>query len=276
MYLLDRLDVVPSKPRTGSSLGLFGDYDGNLIGGLMIGLGMTLTGACPGTVLVQVAAGVSSGRYVLLGGILAGIIYSRYSGLLRRPQAASSTPASREHLTVQGKLGINPRTAVLAYEIMCAICIYLAAILGPKDGSRALNPIVGGALIGAAQTATLILTGNPVGVSGAYGVLGDYFWNLLSSGKPRPRPNALYFATGLLLGSTLFFRSLPVAAAESSAISVSPIRAVLGGFVMVLGARIAGGCTSGHGISGMSMLSVSSFVSVAAMFAGGMLSALVL
>ena len=42
---------------------------------------------------------------------------------------------------------------------------------------------------------------------------------------------------------------------------------------MLFGARIAGGCTSGHGISGMAQLSVGSTVAVAAMFAGGMLIA---
>ena len=46
-----------------------------------------------------------------------------------------------------------------------------------------------------------------------------------------------------------------------------------GGFVLLLGARIAGGCTSGHGISGMAQLAVGSTVAVAAMFAGGILTA---
>jgi uncharacterized membrane protein YedE/YeeE len=52
--------------------------------------------------------------------------------------------------------------------------------------------------------------------------------------------------------------------------------AFLGGFVMLLGARIAGGCTSGHGISGMAQLSLGSTVAVAAMFAGGILAAFAL
>jgi uncharacterized membrane protein YedE/YeeE len=39
---------------------------------------------------------------------------------------------------------------------------------------------------------------------------------------------------------------------------------------MVFGARLAGGGTSGHGITGMSQLSISSFITVAAMFGGGM------
>ena len=46
-------------------------------------------------------------------------------------------------------------------------------------------------------------------------------------------------------------------------------RALLGGGVLVFGARVAGGCPSGHGISGMAMLGVASVVSVVSMFAGG-------
>ena len=43
---------------------------------------------------------------------------------------------------------------------------------------------------------------------------------------------------------------------------------------MLFGARIADGCTSGHGLSGMAQLSVGSTVAVAAMFAGGIVTAL--
>ena len=49
--------------------------------------------------------------------------------------------------------------------------------------------------------------------------------------------------------------------------------AFVAGFLMLLGARIADGCTSGHGLSGMAQLSVGSTVAVAAMFAGGIATA---
>ena len=49
--------------------------------------------------------------------------------------------------------------------------------------------------------------------------------------------------------------------------------AFVAGFLMLFGARIADGCTSGHGLSGMAQLSVGSTVAVAAMFAGGIVAA---
>jgi uncharacterized protein len=54
-----------------------------------------------------------------------------------------------------------------------------------------------------------------------------------------------------------------------AAVGVSPADAFVGGFVMILGSRLASGCTSGHGLSGFALLAVHSIVAVPAMFAGG-------
>ena len=52
--------------------------------------------------------------------------------------------------------------------------------------------------------------------------------------------------------------------------------ALIGGIVMGIGARWAGGCTSGHGISGTLQLAVSSWLAVLCFFAGGVGTALIL
>ena len=52
--------------------------------------------------------------------------------------------------------------------------------------------------------------------------------------------------------------------------------AFLGGAVMVFGARVAGGCTSGHGISGMLQLSASSWVFMPLAFAVAIATALLM
>jgi uncharacterized membrane protein YedE/YeeE len=49
--------------------------------------------------------------------------------------------------------------------------------------------------------------------------------------------------------------------------------AFVGGFIMLFGARLAGGCTSGHMISGVSQLALSSFVFAVTIFLTGMLTA---
>jgi hypothetical protein len=52
--------------------------------------------------------------------------------------------------------------------------------------------------------------------------------------------------------------------------------AFLGGALMIFGARLAGGCTSGHGISGALQLAVSSWIFVAVLFATGIATAFLL
>ena len=51
------------------------------------------------------------------------------------------------------------------------------------------------------------------------------------------------------------------------------IAAILGGAVMMLGARMADGCPSGHGLSGMMQMSVSAYVALAFFFGFGALVA---
>ena len=72
-----------------------------------------------------------------------------------------------------------------------------------------------------------------------------------------------------MLGSWILSRvaALP----KTPEVNIGALRAITGGAMLIFGARLAGGCTSGHGISGMSQLSVSSFITVTAMFGGGVL-----
>ena len=52
--------------------------------------------------------------------------------------------------------------------------------------------------------------------------------------------------------------------------------ALIGGVIMGMGARWAGGCTSGHGISGTLQLAVSSWLAALCFFVGGIVTAMIL
>jgi uncharacterized protein len=56
-------------------------------------------------------------------------------------------------------------------------------------------------------------------------------------------------------------------------ISVRAIAAFLGGIVAMFGARMAGGCPSGHGLSGLMQMSISGFIAMTAFFVGGVIIA---
>jgi len=55
--------------------------------------------------------------------------------------------------------------------------------------------------------------------------------------------------------------------------AIKAIESIIGGIVIVFGSRLAGGCTSGHGISGVSGLSLASLITTASIFIGGILFA---
>jgi hypothetical protein len=52
--------------------------------------------------------------------------------------------------------------------------------------------------------------------------------------------------------------------------------AFVGGIFLGFGARLAGGCTSGHGISGTFQLSIASWISLIGFFVGGAVTAFII
>jgi uncharacterized membrane protein YedE/YeeE len=265
---LDQIGLIQNKARAPSNLGWLGQYDGNIIGGLMIGAGMTLTGSCPGTVYAQIGVGMNSGPLVLAGGILGGIIYAGVSQHLKTKAAKEAKVDSC--LTVSEKIHVDAKLVLLAFEGICASIVATSTAYGPRSPNGVLSPVVGGLLMGGSQLTSVLLTKNTLGISGSYEELGKWFWKVVGVSQKGPiSSRSIVFAIGTTLGSWALVTARPTAR-PFDVLTLDPLHAVFGGAIMAFGARLAGGCTSGHGISGMSLLGVSSIVSVLSMFAGGM------
>ncbi|MEF8699378.1 MAG: YeeE/YedE family protein [Candidatus Accumulibacter sp. UW20] len=121
-----------------------------------------------------------------------------------------------------------------------------------------LAALAGGALIGVAVTLFALVNGRIAGISGIIG------------GLLRPRPGdvgwRLAFVLGLLL-APLFYRifgSLP-----ETSIETGPGLIILAGLLVGLGTRYGAGCTSGHGVCGLSRRSPRSMVATLAFMATG-------
>jgi len=160
---------------------------------------------------------------------------------------------------------------------------------------KAWSPYAAGVVIGLLQIPTFLLMDTALGASSSFVTVAAYIAVLVDPAAAQIK----YFAShmtgaknwwqvavvgGIAAGAYLSMRLSgahrpavsPVwarATGMSSLAARAPV-AFLGGFIMLFGARIAGGCTSGHGISGMAQLSVGSTLAVAAMFAGGIATAL--
>ena len=51
-------------------------YAADIVGGLLLGVGITLAGACPGTTLAQIGAGYRDALFTLLGGLAGAVAFS--------------------------------------------------------------------------------------------------------------------------------------------------------------------------------------------------------
>jgi len=127
-----------------------------------------------------------------------------------------------------------------------------------------IQAIVGGALIGLSASLYWSLNGRVAGISG---ILGGA---LLNSGQER-WPRAL-FLLGLLatgIGFALFTNRVPAPTLPLLPLAVA-------GLLVGFGTRMSGGCTSGHGVCGLSRLSVRSLVAVLTFMVAGALTVFVL
>ncbi len=162
---------------------------------------------------------------------------------------------------------------------------------------KAWSPYVAGAIIGLLQIPTFLLMDTALGASSSFVTVAAHIAAEFDSGIGSVKYLASHMwgpknwwqvavVGGIALGA---FLSMRLSGARRQAISPVWARAMgttslaarapvafLAGFIMLFGARIAGGCTSGHGISGMAQLAVGSTLAVVAMFAGGILTATLL
>ncbi|TFG84787.1 MAG: YeeE/YedE family protein [Chromatiales bacterium] len=121
----------------------------------------------------------------------------------------------------------------------------------------------GGALVGLASVALLVLDGRIAGVSGILG-------GLLSS--PGDRPWRLAFLGGLPLGAGIV---AALAGGLPQVMQGSPGLLVFAGLLVGLGTRLGAGCTSGHGICGLARRSPRSVAATLTFMAAGMLTVFV-
>lgn len=279
VHVLDNLGFQVPTPRSYSSAGILGfPLDGNLIGGALLGTGMSLAASCPGMVFPQVAMGVPSAQTTLAGAVAGGMFWSALlrpwvANRLRRQAAprgnkAAGTSGPR---TLAQLFGTGRAATFVLYEVLLAAVV--AAVAGRMPSApSALHPIAGGLAIGAAQLLSLLARGSLVGVSTCYEHAGDWVLYLLGAGGnkgTRPPTGTLVFSASMMAGALALARERPDLAVAPGALTmyVAPWKAFWGGFLMAVGSRLGGGCSSGHGISGMGLMSVASFVSMFACFA---------
>ena len=125
--------------------------------------------------------------------------------------------------------------------------------------AQPLHGLVGGVMIGLAAALMLLGAGRIAGVSGITARATGLADNGMS------RSSAWMFLLGLPLGALLVAAIMKQAQADFASWPVL----VIAGLLVGVGTRLGSGCTSGHGVCGLSRLSQRSMIATATFMAAG-------
>jgi uncharacterized membrane protein YedE/YeeE len=121
--------------------------------------------------------------------------------------------------------------------------------------------LIGGLLLGVASAAFILINGRILGISGILGGLlppkvGDISWRVA-------------FLLGMLAAPTVFMALVPAGFASEPRIDAGFWTVIAAGLLVGIGTRYASGCTSGHGVCGLSRLSPRSLVATLSFMGAG-------
>jgi hypothetical protein len=240
---------------------------------------MYISGSGPTLIGAQVAMKVSSALYILLGALVGGAVF----GLLERPCGLKDSPKGDFRKTsLDGYFGRRYEDVAVPLGI-----ILLAASIGLERvfphgadaaaygvASLTLPPIWPALAIGLNQIPIRVI--KKTGQGGSTAVMNIV--STLSGGMISPQYQMksvsgsyqfFFVYVAISVGAWLCCTFTP---GYSPPVGYSATASFIGAALTIIGSRFAGGCTCGHGITGMSELSFSSMLGAMCIFAGGILA----
>ena len=265
------------------------NWFGNTVGGLLFGFGMVFAGGCASRNLVRVGGGDLRALLTLL--VMGVFAYMTLGGLLgplrdwldrsTSVRLGGAKPASQGIGELLGAfLPVDPGTLnlVLAALIAGAMLKYCVASKSFRDSP---THVVAGVGVGLCVVVAWALTGL------AFDELSDRPMAPAALSFVRPTADALEwlqrftaimapgFGVTTVLGTILggFLGALQSGRVQLSSFSDlgDTKRSLFGAALMGIGGVMAAGCTIGQAVSGLSTLALGSFISFAAIVAGGVL-----
>lgn len=128
--------------------------------------------------------------------------------------------------------------------------------------------LTGGIILGLASAIFILVNGRILGISGILGgllppKLGDTSWRVA-------------FLLGMLTAPTVFHAVVPAQYITAPRIDATEWMVIAAGLLVGIGTRYASGCTSGHGVCGLSRLSPRSLVATLSFMGAGFVMVYVL
>ncbi len=250
---------------------------GVVTGGVIFGIGMAILGYCPGTMAVSLGEGSLDALAGIVGGLLGGYLFTLAQPSLQWLMAPDLGKVSLHSLTGDGFL------FSFLIVIIGTAFIKFAFYLNKMENASGKKWLIAGIALAVLQVIVFHkdVTDRVIGASTTYPYLGDslvgntdnsYFQKIKVSGHWE-----LIFLSGAFVAGLIFslitkeFKAVVLhenwKKYRKASIPNRVFWALAGGFILIFGARIAGGCTSGHVISGSMQLAFSSLTFGIFMFA---------
>ena len=243
----------------------------NIAGGIIFGIGMAILGYCPGTLPISLGQGALDALVGIVGGLLGGYVFTlQYDQL--EPLFGTNYGAVSVYSLTDG----NPLSFGLIVLLFGLSLMYGAFWLHKKEGGtnkKWLATGIGFAIINGIMILDASF-GRPIGASTAYPYAADVIAGEVNSTYFKmiagPGSWELVFLVGAFLAGLL-----PALYRKEYRLSFVQERwdyyfgesfkkrflwAFVGGFLLIYGARIAGGCASGHILSGVMQLGIGSLL----------------
>jgi len=251
---------------------------GILLGGLIFGAGMAILGYCPGTLAISLGEGSWDALVGIIGGLFGGFVYT-----LLLPSIHGILGPNLGKISLNSIMG----TSVFFFIVMIilsAIFIYISFWLHKKEKGKDYKWLYAGIALAILNAVVFLssTTNRPIGASTTFPYLADtltgftnndYFTKIHTPGHWELIFLAGAFFAALIISLikkefkfTLIHSSWKEYHGESKGKRI--FWAFIGGFILIFGARMAGGCTSGHILSGGMQLAASSLIFGVFVFAG--------
>lgn len=255
---------------------------GIVLGGLLFGTGMAILGYCPGTMIISLGEGSVDALVGLIGGLIGGVTFT-----LLLPSIQSLLGPDLGSISLHS-LVENQIVFYLLVFILGGFFIGISFWLHKTDKTKDMKWLYTGIALAVLNAIVFLsATANrPIGASTSFPYVADLLTGTTDNNYfekiQKPGHWELLFLTGSFLAGLIIslakkeFKFTLIHSKwekhKGNSISKRIIWSLVGGFILILGARMAGGCTSGHIISGGMQLAVSSLVFAVFVFAGLLLT----
>jgi uncharacterized protein len=256
---------------------------GIAIGGIIFGAGMAILGYCPGTLVISLGEGSVDALLGIAGAIFGGFVYT-----LLLPHIGSILGPDLGSISLFTLIGQHHIIFFIVDIILGLLFILTAFRLNKIEKAPDLKWLYAGIGLAVLNAVVFlsVLTNRIIGASTAYPYVADlitgttnnnYFSKIQDPGHLEFLFLSGAFIAGLVM--SMLKKEFKITLIHSNwkkykgnSVSKRLIWSFIGGFILIFGARMAGGCTSGHILSGGMQLSVSSLVFAIFVFGGLLLT----